>query len=126
MLPFSSPQDAYKPRRKYRRQRGAEELPDEESRVHSTLLEYGRRYGFSRQSKTEKAEDKKTALAAGLSAAEKVDAHEEDELQAAEEQRIQSLMTKMTAMANEEVRTCRGGGCVVEMQIETWPHPDLS
>lgn len=42
MLPFSSPQDAYKPRRKYRRQRGAEELPDEESRVHSTLLEYGR------------------------------------------------------------------------------------
>ncbi|XP_021019010.1 coiled-coil domain-containing protein 93 isoform X3 [Mus caroli] len=96
--------DAYKPRRKYRRQRGAEELPDEESRVHSTLLEYGRRYGFSRQSKTEKAEDKKTALAAGLSAAEKADAHEEDELQAAEEQRIQSLMTKMTAMANEESR----------------------
>ncbi|EDL39787.1 coiled-coil domain containing 93, isoform CRA_b, partial [Mus musculus] len=95
--------DAYKPRRKYRRQRGAEELLDEESRVHSTLLEYGRRYGFSRQSKTEKAEDKKTALAAGLSAAEKVDAHEEDELQAAEE-RIQSLMTKMTAMANEESR----------------------
>lgn len=95
--------DAYKPRRKYRRQRGAEELLDEESRVHSTLLEYGRRYGFSRQSKTEKAEDKKTALAAGLSAAEKADAHEEDELQAAEE-RIQSLMTKMTAMANEESR----------------------
>ncbi|XP_021053931.1 coiled-coil domain-containing protein 93 isoform X2 [Mus pahari] len=95
--------DAYKPRRKYRRQQGAEELLDEESRVHSTLLEYGRRYGFSRQSKTEKAEDKKTALAAGLSAAEKTDAHEEDELQAAEE-RIQSLMTKMTAMANEESR----------------------
>lgn len=96
--------DAYKPRRKYRRQQGAEELLDEESRVHSTLLEYGRRHGFSRQSKTEKAEDKKTVLAAGLSAAEKTDAHEEDELQAAEEQRIQSLMTKMTAMANEESR----------------------
>lgn len=31
------------------------------------------------------AEDKKTALAAGLSAAEKTDAHEEEELQAAEE-----------------------------------------
>ncbi|XP_021551471.1 coiled-coil domain-containing protein 93 isoform X3 [Neomonachus schauinslandi] len=50
------------------------------------------------------AEDKKTTLSAGLSAAEKADAHEEDELQAAEEQRIQSLMTKMTAMANEESR----------------------
>lgn len=96
--------DTYKPRRKYRRQQGAEELLDEESRVHSTLLEYGRRYGFSRQSKTEKAEDKKTTLAAGLSATEKTDAHEEDELQAAEEQRIQTLMTKMTAMASEESR----------------------
>ncbi|XP_021551472.1 coiled-coil domain-containing protein 93 isoform X4 [Neomonachus schauinslandi] len=116
--------DVYKPRRKYKRQQGAEELLDEESRVHATLLEYGRRYGFSRQSKTEKksrgqkavrlkeapgfvqdhAEDKKTTLSAGLSAAEKADAHEEDELQAAEEQRIQSLMTKMTAMANEESR----------------------
>ncbi|XP_038204946.1 coiled-coil domain-containing protein 93 isoform X2 [Arvicola amphibius] len=92
--------DTYKPRRKYRRQQGAEELLDEESRVHSTLLEYGRRYGFSRQSKTEKAEDKKTTLAAGLSATEKTDAHEEDELQAAEE----TLMTKMTAMASEESR----------------------
>ncbi|XP_045681948.1 coiled-coil domain-containing protein 93 isoform X5 [Phyllostomus hastatus] len=102
--------DVYKPRRKYKRQQGAEELLDEESRVHATLLEYGRvtdslmRYGFSRQSKIEKAEDKKTALPAGLLAAEKADAHEEDELQAAEEQRIQSLMTKMTAMANEESR----------------------
>ncbi|ELK25698.1 Coiled-coil domain-containing protein 93 [Myotis davidii] len=97
-------QDVYKPRRKYKRQQGAEELLDEESRIHATLLEYGRRYGFSRQSKTEKAEDKKTALPTGLSATEKADAHEEDELRAAEEQRIQSLMTKMTAMANEESR----------------------
>nr|XP_015101373.1 coiled-coil domain-containing protein 93 [Vicugna pacos] len=96
--------DAYKPRRKYKRQQGAEELLDEESRIHATLLEYGRRYGFSRQSKTEKAEDKKTALPTGLSVAEKEDTHEEDELQAAEEQRIQSLMTTMTAMANEESR----------------------
>ncbi|XP_038281509.1 coiled-coil domain-containing protein 93 isoform X1 [Canis lupus familiaris] len=96
--------DVYKPRRKYKRQQGAEELLDEESRVHATLLEYGRRYGFSRQNKTEKAEDKKTALPTGLSASEKADAHEEDELQAAEEQRIQSLMTKMTAMVNEESR----------------------
>ncbi|KAJ8787025.1 hypothetical protein J1605_023167 [Eschrichtius robustus] len=96
--------DAYKPRRKYKRQRAAEELLDEESRIHTTLLEYGRRYGFSRQSKAEKAEDKKMVLPAGPSAAEKADAHEEDELQAAEEQRIQSLMTKMTAMAREESR----------------------
>nr|XP_023478566.1 coiled-coil domain-containing protein 93-like isoform X1 [Equus caballus] len=33
--------DVYKPRRKYKRQQGAEELLDEESRIHATLLEYG-------------------------------------------------------------------------------------
>ncbi|KAG8509581.1 Coiled-coil domain-containing protein 93 [Galemys pyrenaicus] len=79
--------DVYKPRRKYKRQQGAEELLDEESRIHATLLEYGRRYGFSCQSKTEKVEDKKMALPTGLSATEKSDAHEEDELRAAEEVR---------------------------------------
>ncbi|XP_041119641.1 coiled-coil domain-containing protein 93-like [Polyodon spathula] len=34
--------EVYKPLRKYKRQVDAEELVDEESRVHSTLLEYGR------------------------------------------------------------------------------------
>uniref|UniRef100_A0A671TS87 Coiled-coil domain-containing protein 93 n=1 Tax=Sparus aurata TaxID=8175 RepID=A0A671TS87_SPAAU len=53
----------YKPQRKYRRQRDAGELLDEESRVHSTLLEYGRRYGFSKQSKQDKG--KLTASAVG-------------------------------------------------------------
>lgn len=35
-------QEVYKPQRKYRRQKDAAELQDEESRVQSTLLEYGR------------------------------------------------------------------------------------
>nr|XP_044625010.1 coiled-coil domain-containing protein 93-like isoform X2 [Equus asinus] len=34
--------DVYKPHRKYKRQQGAEELLDEESQIHATLLEYGR------------------------------------------------------------------------------------
>uniref|UniRef100_A0A4W6E104 Coiled-coil domain-containing protein 93 n=1 Tax=Lates calcarifer TaxID=8187 RepID=A0A4W6E104_LATCA len=34
--------NVYKPQRKYRRQRDAGQLLDEESRVHSTLLEYGK------------------------------------------------------------------------------------
>uniref|UniRef100_A0A3Q3GDY6 Coiled-coil domain-containing protein 93 n=1 Tax=Labrus bergylta TaxID=56723 RepID=A0A3Q3GDY6_9LABR len=34
--------EVYKPQRRYRRQRDAGELLDEESKVHSTLLEYGR------------------------------------------------------------------------------------
>ncbi|KAG2459567.1 DPP10 peptidase, partial [Polypterus senegalus] len=50
----SIPEEVYKPQRKYKRQTGSEELTDEESRVHSTLLEYGRRYGFSKQAKQDK------------------------------------------------------------------------
>ncbi|XP_047226638.1 coiled-coil domain-containing protein 93 isoform X3 [Girardinichthys multiradiatus] len=46
--------EVYKPERKYRRQRDAGLLLDEESRVHSTLLEYGRRYGLHKQCKQNK------------------------------------------------------------------------
>lgn len=35
-------QGVYAPQRRYKRQADAGELLDEESRVHSTLLEYGR------------------------------------------------------------------------------------
>ncbi|XP_006903269.1 PREDICTED: coiled-coil domain-containing protein 93-like [Elephantulus edwardii] len=93
--------NVYRPCRKYRRQQRAEEVLDEDTRVHATLLEYGRRYGVSRESKIVKPEDKKMLPSAELSAAEKTEAHE-DELQAAEEQRVQSLMIRMTAMATEE------------------------
>uniref|UniRef100_A0A8C7PLY7 Coiled-coil domain-containing protein 93 n=1 Tax=Oncorhynchus mykiss TaxID=8022 RepID=A0A8C7PLY7_ONCMY len=43
--------EVYKPHRKYKRQVEAGSLLDEEYRVHSTLLEYGRQYGFSKQTK---------------------------------------------------------------------------
>uniref|UniRef100_A0A8C5I5S6 Coiled-coil domain-containing protein 93 n=1 Tax=Gouania willdenowi TaxID=441366 RepID=A0A8C5I5S6_GOUWI len=49
--------EVYRPQRKYRRQKDAGELLDEESQVHATLLEYGRRYGFNKQSKPEKVDD---------------------------------------------------------------------
>ncbi|XP_068923874.1 coiled-coil domain-containing protein 93 isoform X1 [Petaurus breviceps papuanus] len=115
--------DVYKPRRKYRRQKGAEELLDEESRVHTTLLEYGRftdssmRYGLSRQSKTEKTEDKKMVLPSGFSGSGK--SLDEDELQAAEERHIETLMTKMAAMATEESRlTASAVGQIVGLRSE--------
>ncbi|XP_074157951.1 coiled-coil domain-containing protein 93 [Sminthopsis crassicaudata] len=109
--------DVYKPRRKYRRQKGTEELLDEESRVHTTLLEYGRRYGLSRQSKTEKTEDKKVVLSPGFSGSGK--SLDEDELQAAEERHIETLMTKMAAMATEESRlTASAVGQIVGLRSE--------
>ncbi|XP_047457539.1 coiled-coil domain-containing protein 93 isoform X2 [Mugil cephalus] len=112
--------DVYKPQRKYRRQRDAGELLDEESRVHSTLLEYGRRYGF-KQSKQDKAEEGKTSLATGsqASAPGMAEVAEEDNLQAAEEMRIKALMTSMSTMANEEGKlTASAVGQIVGLQSE--------
>ncbi|NWQ69302.1 CCD93 protein, partial [Neopipo cinnamomea] len=81
--------EVYKPQRKYKRQKGAEELLDEESKVHATLLEYGRRYGFSRQAgKTEQL-------------------------------RIKTLMTGMAAMATEEGKlTASTVGQIVGLQSD--------
>ncbi|XP_066467960.1 coiled-coil domain-containing protein 93 isoform X2 [Tiliqua scincoides] len=111
--------EVYKPQRKYKRQTGPETLVDEESKVHSTLLEYGRRYGFSRQEKMEKSEDKKMVLPAGLASAGKTDAYTEDDLQAAEELRIKTLMTEMAAMGTEEGRlTASSVGQIVGLQSD--------
>ncbi|XP_009289276.1 PREDICTED: coiled-coil domain-containing protein 93 [Aptenodytes forsteri] len=112
--------EVYKPQRKYKRQKGAEELLDEESKVHATLLEYGKRYGFSRQAgKTEQAEDKKIALPPGLAAAGKAEPCDEDDLQAAEELRIKTLMTGMAAMATEEGKlTASTVGQIVGLQSD--------
>uniref|UniRef100_A0A8B9GK61 Coiled-coil domain-containing protein 93 n=1 Tax=Amazona collaria TaxID=241587 RepID=A0A8B9GK61_9PSIT len=117
---FTVFQEVYKPQRKYKRQKGAEELLDEESKVHATLLEYGRRYGFSRQAgKTEQAEDKKIVVPSGLAAAGKAEPCDEDDLQAAEELRIKTLMTGMAAMATEEGKlTASTVGQIVGLQSD--------
>ncbi|MGH0134613.1 UNVERIFIED_CONTAM: hypothetical protein FKN15_033520 [Acipenser sinensis] len=110
--------EVYKPLRKYKRQVDAEELVDEESRVHSTLLEYGRRYGFSRQAKQDKAEDKKTFVTPGLPHGMS-EVSEEEDLQAAEELRIKTLMTGMAVMATEEGKlTASTVGLIVGLQSE--------
>ncbi|KAK1166000.1 coiled-coil domain-containing protein 93-like [Acipenser oxyrinchus oxyrinchus] len=110
--------EVYKPLRKYKRQVDAEELVDEESRVHSTLLEYGRRYGFSRQAKQDKAEDKKAFVTPGLPPGMS-EVSEEEDLQAAEELRIKTLMTGMAVMATEEGKlTASTVGQIVGLQSE--------
>uniref|UniRef100_A0A1A8EPP6 Coiled-coil domain-containing protein 93 n=1 Tax=Nothobranchius korthausae TaxID=1143690 RepID=A0A1A8EPP6_9TELE len=113
-------QDVYKPQRKYRRQRDAQQLQDEDSRVHSTLLEYGRRYGFSKQSKQDKTDDGKTSLSGSqVVPPGMAEVLEEDNLQAAEEIRIKTLMTNMAAMAIEEGKlTASAVGHIVGLQSE--------
>ncbi|XP_026876889.2 coiled-coil domain-containing protein 93 isoform X2 [Electrophorus electricus] len=113
--------EAYAPQRRYKRQANAGELLDEESRVHSTLLEYGRRYGFSKHSKQDKADEKKLQLAQGAQGRPPgmAELSEEEDLQAAEELRIKALMTGMAAMATEEGRlTASTVGQIVGLQSE--------
>uniref|UniRef100_A0A3P9IUX7 Coiled-coil domain-containing protein 93 n=1 Tax=Oryzias latipes TaxID=8090 RepID=A0A3P9IUX7_ORYLA len=112
-------QEVYQPQRKYRRQKEAEELLDEESRVHSTLLEYGRRQAFSKASWT--AEEGKAPLTPGSQAAPSgmAEVSEEEHLQAAEEMRIKTLMTNMAAMASEEGRLMASAvGQIVGLQSQ--------
>ncbi|XP_041638330.1 coiled-coil domain-containing protein 93 isoform X1 [Cheilinus undulatus] len=117
--------DVYKPQRRYRRQRDAGELLDEESRVHSTLLEYGRmsdfllRYGFSKQSQQDQVDDRKAVLASQSAPPGMAEVSEEANFQAAEEMRIKTLMTSMAAMASEEGKlTASAVGQIVGLQSE--------
>ncbi|KAL3831574.1 hypothetical protein ACJMK2_023312 [Sinanodonta woodiana] len=109
--------NVYKPERKYKRHE-ADKLKDEESRVQSTLLEYGRRYGFSKSEKAEKDEEKsskKKALASGIGVKEEEKTLEE--LQAEEEKRINMLMSGMSAMDTPDGKlTASAVGSIVGMQ----------
>ncbi|XP_057708655.1 coiled-coil domain-containing protein 93 isoform X1 [Corythoichthys intestinalis] len=107
--------DVYKPQRKYRRQKEAVELLDEECKVHSTLLEYGRRYGLSKQSKQDKMSEK-TPLTLKDSVAQ---VSEEEAQWVAEEIRIKSLMDTMATMGNLEGQlTASAVGYIVGQQSE--------
>lgn len=114
--------EVYGPQRRYKRQVDAGELLDEESRVHSTLLEFGRRYGFSKQSKADtQAVEQKQVLAQGTQGVPPgmAQVSEEEDLQAAEELRIKALMTGMAAMATEEGKLSASTvGQIVGLQSE--------
>nr|KAG5698060.1 hypothetical protein BaRGS_016708 [Batillaria attramentaria] len=94
--------EAYKPQRRYKRH-DADKLRDEETRVHSTLLEYGRRYGVSRTEKEEKEEEKarKKAAAAGLTGKD----GEEVDLQAEEEGKLTpTAVGSIVGMQSQEIQ----------------------
>uniref|UniRef100_A0A672ZTW6 Coiled-coil domain-containing protein 93 n=1 Tax=Sphaeramia orbicularis TaxID=375764 RepID=A0A672ZTW6_9TELE len=84
--------EVYKPQRRYRRQKEAGELMDEESRVHSTLLEYGSLVSHVSGLLTVclcllQVDGQKASLSSGCPAAPPgmSEVSEEDDLQAAEE-----------------------------------------
>ncbi|XP_042683025.1 coiled-coil domain-containing protein 93 isoform X3 [Centrocercus urophasianus] len=115
--------EVYKPQRKYKRQKGAEELVDEESKVHATLLEYGR------------LKIRKLCYPQGLQQQEKLSLvmkmtfgqlkRKEDfcacfpEENMELELRIKTLMTGMAAMATEEGKlTASTVGQIVGLQSD--------
>uniref|UniRef100_A0A8C6MHG6 Coiled-coil domain-containing protein 93 n=1 Tax=Nothobranchius furzeri TaxID=105023 RepID=A0A8C6MHG6_NOTFU len=96
-------QDVYKPQRKYRRQRDAEQLQDEESRVHSTLLEY---------------DDGKTSLSGSqVVPPGMAEVLEEDNLQAAEEVNAKFKLV-MNVLDVQGKLTASAVGHIVGLQSE--------
>lgn len=71
---------------------------DEETQVHSTLLEYGRRYGASKTTKSDKdSSAQKKAVSAGLVKVEETVDNE------SEEKRIKALMEGMSEADIQQV-----------------------
>ncbi|XP_008436822.1 coiled-coil domain-containing protein 93 isoform X2 [Poecilia reticulata] len=101
--------EVYKPERKYRRQKDAELLLDEESRIHFTLLEYGRMceamlYGLNKQCKQNK-EDEGQVSGPQATPASITDVLEEDKLQAAEEGKLTaSAVGQIVGLQSEEIK----------------------
>uniref|UniRef100_A0A8C7C8N9 Coiled-coil domain-containing protein 93 n=1 Tax=Oncorhynchus kisutch TaxID=8019 RepID=A0A8C7C8N9_ONCKI len=99
--------EVYKPHRKYKRQVEAGSLLDEEYRVPSTLLEYGRQYGFSKQTKQDQAEERKALLMPGSQATPPgitEGSQEEEDLQAAEEVRSHHMCIALKPTAVQYYR----------------------
>lgn len=113
--------DVYKPQRRYKRQPGAAgEQLDEESQVHSTLLEYGRRYGYSKQAQNKQGKAAEgDATDGGMMKAAQAEQSEEEDLRVVEETRIRALMTSMASMTTEEGRlTASAVGQIVGLKSE--------
>ncbi|XP_059151423.1 coiled-coil domain-containing protein 93-like [Physella acuta] len=111
---LSNVKDSYRPQRRFRRH-DFNKLKDEETRVQSTLLEYGRQYRVSQTEKDEKdAGDKKKALAAALSKD-----NEQEESAEAEEERIKALMSGMSIMDTKEGKvTASAVGSIVGIKAQ--------
>eukprot|EP00730_Choanoeca_flexa_P013648 TRINITY_DN5556_c0_g2_i1.p1 TRINITY_DN5556_c0_g2~~TRINITY_DN5556_c0_g2_i1.p1 ORF type:complete len:613 (+),score=207.05 TRINITY_DN5556_c0_g2_i1:119-1957(+) len=91
--------EQYGPKRAYKAPTSAR---DEETRVQTTLLEYGKRYGLRR--KAAPKDDKQAAAAASLGGEEEAEA-----AQAEEERHIDALLGKMTQAGEGDVDKSRIG-----------------
>ncbi|XP_068741608.1 coiled-coil domain-containing protein 93-like isoform X2 [Montipora capricornis] len=112
--------ETYKPRRRYRKPESISKS-DEETRVRTTLLEYGWQYGFSKEQRDkekEQAEKKKAAGAAIPGRMRSESASEEDEY-VVEQKRLKSLLKGMSVMEGKEgALSSSTVGSIVGLQSE--------
>lgn len=108
--------ETYKPQRRYKKPDMSASRVDEETQVHTTLLEYGRRYGLGRSLKTDKGGEKETrkkAIAASLGG----DGEDNADERADEEKRIRALMKGMAETEKDEMFVSKAAvGSIVGLQ----------
>uniref|UniRef100_A0A1X7TSN4 Coiled-coil domain-containing protein 93 n=2 Tax=Amphimedon queenslandica TaxID=400682 RepID=A0A1X7TSN4_AMPQE len=105
----------YKPQRQYRRPASVKES-DEETQVHSTLLEYGRRYGFGRSVPTQKSDDDKRKAVAGALGGGEAEGDKSERQREEEEKRIKALMKGMASAGTDDTLSSAMVGSIVGMQ----------
>lgn len=104
--------ESYKPKRMYKKPASFVDT-DEETQVHSTLLEYGRRYGASKTTKSDKdSSAQKKAVSAGLVKVEETVDNE------SEEKRIKALMEGMSEADIQQMLSSRTVGSIVGLQSD--------
>lgn len=98
--------DSYHPKRRYRRH-DAHKLKEEEIRVESTLLEYGRQYGMVNLPQSVKGDNIQQQQ-------QSIDSDSKERI--AEENRISTLMSSMSATAEHEKLTLSMVGSIVGLR----------
>lgn len=110
--------ETYKPRRRYRKPESITKT-DEETRVRTTLLEYGWQYGFSKEQRDKEKEQAEKKKAAGAAIPGRAESGSEEDEYVVEQKRLKSLLKGMSVMEGKEgALSSSTVGSIVGLQSE--------
>lgn len=110
--------ETYKPRRRYRKPESITKT-DEETRVRTTLLEYGWQYGFSKEQRDKEKEQAEKKKAAGAAIPGRAESASEEDEYVVEQKRLKSLLKGMSVMEGKEgALSSSTVGSIVGLQSE--------
>lgn len=110
--------ETYKPRRRYRKPESITKT-DEETRVRTTLLEYGWQYGFSKEQRDKEKEQAEKKKAAGAAIPGRAESGSEEDEYVVEQKRLKSLLKGMSVMEGREgALSSSTVGSIVGLQSE--------